>query len=289
MGKTFQVTVLLYILLSVFFSAVYSSSVKVQTSNLVFQENFDGSTLDLNKWVISQNVNGGTGGSITVTAGSVYLSSSGTSFPCITSRTNPFPQNSDFTVEFDVVYTQLEGRGSGFWVSKGALESHWPVREARSNIFEVWADTTSSMDAFLMGIQVYDSNLSVNTPVSFKLQYSEGNYILSANGLTVASAYSDLRADTIGFGHPALSYIPFSDAGQWSSSRVDSISVFQETSPSPTQEPTTEPTRTPETPSATWIITIAGIVLAIAILVSLTLLLYRTAKPIQKEKKSHLL
>jgi hypothetical protein len=284
MRKTFQTTFLLYILLSVIFLAVYSPSVKAQTSDLVFQENFDGSTLDLSKWVILQNVNGGTGGSITVAGGSVYLSSYETSFPCITSRTNPVPTSGGFSLELNIQFASMAALGSGFWVSSTPYVVG-NVGEA-ADILHVWADTTYGAVIFLLGRSVTISS----SPPSYsplKLENTNGTYFLYLNGALLTSAQSQLRPQQIGFGHPPAYYVPFNTAGVWTSFYINSINVYAETS-SPTNS-TFLPTLTgpSTTQPAELIITIAGIIIATIIIISLILLLYRSTKANLKRKKDN--
>ena len=95
------------------------STVAGEVSSTLFSDDFDGSSIDTTKWVVQQNVNGGSGGSITVADSYVSLTSDGTSFPLVYTATNPFPTSGDFAVEFDIKYTRLTSWGTGFWVSQG--------------------------------------------------------------------------------------------------------------------------------------------------------------------------
>ena len=88
----------------------------------------------------------------------------------------------------------------------------------------------------LLGVQVqrplvYGWNPSAPT-MNIMLTYSSGFYTLIVNGVQLASEQSDMRADTIGFGHPPAYYIPFtpehvdSVMGGWSSFDIDQIQVL---------------------------------------------------------------
>jgi hypothetical protein len=86
-----------------------------------------------------------------------------------------------------------------------------------------------------------------------RLDYSGGLYTLSINGIEVASEFSQVRPDTIGFGHPPAYYIPFSPThvasvmGGWSSLKIDYIKALSTpiaSSPSQTPRPSSTPTPT---------------------------------------------
>jgi len=208
------------------------------SSNELFSDHFDGATLDTSKWVAEQNVNNGTGGSITIANSSVYLTSDGTSFPIVYTASSPFPTSGDFAVEFDIKYTRLVDWGTGLWISNGQFV---PNSDAlNSNILQVWGGhdgTGSRAFVLLFNKQVYNEIVQKNPFESkgsslmiFRLQYSQGTYILYLNGTVLASETSSLRADTIGFGHPRSFYIPESYNGPWTSFRVGSIRLLPPTS-----------------------------------------------------------
>jgi hypothetical protein len=228
------------LLIAIFVSSLATNlqPVKGTAFNGLFSDDFNGIALDTSKWVANQNVNNGTGGSITVANSSIYLTSLGTSFPQVYTAFNPFPTSGDFAVEFDIEYTRLDGWGTGLWISKGPFIPASDV--LNSNIMQVWAhyDETGS-HAFVMffGKQVYNEVVQKNpfkpwgsSLMIFRLQYSQGIYILYLNGTVIASEKSSLRADTIGFGHPPIFYVPMSYSGSWTSFRVGSISFLQPSS-----------------------------------------------------------
>jgi hypothetical protein len=263
MPKIIKTIFLLIILLSVSFIATYHVQAKTQTT-AYFQDNFDGTTLNPTKWSSVLNVNGGTGGSITVTGGSVYLSSYGTSFPCVTSAGDSFPINGDFYIEFTMHYSSVTGLGDGFWVSNTPLvvQKVGDVAE----ILHVWSDTTYGTQAILLGkATVLPSSEKSN--LNIKLEYTNETYFLFVNGALIASEPSQMRAIHIGFGHPPAFYVPFPVEGQWTSFSIDNVNIYQETP---------ELTATPSITNL--IINIAGIILASVILTSLILILYRSIK-----------
>jgi hypothetical protein len=209
-----------------------------EASSTPFSDDFDGASIDTIKWKVQQNVNGGSGGSITVADSYVILTSDGTSFPLVYTATNPFPTSGDFAVEFDIKYTRLTGWGTGFWISQGPFE---PSEDALlANILQVWAhidETGPNVGAALLGKQAYKSAIQKNpfkqwesSTLTFRLQYSKNIYSLYLNGEVMLSAHSMLRADTIGFGHPPLFYVPHSYPSPWTSFKIDSIRMLQPSS-----------------------------------------------------------
>ncbi len=191
-----------------------------------FFDDFNGSEVDTEKWTVQESTDWSgypaNGGLINVEGSKVYLSSSGSSFPCISSAANPFPTTGDFAVEFDLTYSCISDWGVGIWITKGPFEYK---NESANNqiILQLWAgaldfDKVSIKGYFLVeDIQkpfayesvIYGWEPSAPTHV-FRLTYINGTYSLIDNGVTVASAASQLRPDTIGFGHPPVYWLPFS-------------------------------------------------------------------------------
>ena len=215
-------------------SLVFSTAV-AGASPAPFSENFNGTSLDTTKWIVEENVNGGSGGTITVADSYVYLTSNGTSSPLVYTATNPFPTSGDFAVEFDIKYTRVSGWGTGFWITEGFFE---PTESGRgANIMQVWADFNGPgphVDAYLLGKQVFQGSVQKNAfneyesdTFTFRLQCSGDVYTLFLDGEELSSAQSTLRADTIGFGHPPIYYVPWSFSSQWSSFKIDSIRLLE--------------------------------------------------------------
>ncbi len=226
------------LLSSIFFSVLADRTVPVmaQTFTTPIFDDFDGSAIDTSKWMVQQNVNGGSGGAITVADSYISLTSNGTSFPLICTTTNPFPESGDFAVEFDIQYTRMTTLGNGFWVTKGPFNITEDRTSAYANILQVWADIGAhdGVLAFLLGKQVYNeafqNNLyrtEQNNTLTFRLQYSKDVYTLYLNGEIIAAEKSTLRADTIGFGHPPAFYLPGTLSLQWTSFRINSIRMPQ--------------------------------------------------------------
>jgi hypothetical protein len=216
-------------------SLVFSTAVG-GASPALFSDDFDGTSIDTTKWIVQENVNGGSGGSITVADSYVSLTSDGTSFPCIYTATNPFPTSGDFAVEFDIKYTRVSGWGTGLWITQGVFE---PTEDGvEANIMQVWADfdggSGPDVRAYLLGKQVFRRQIQKNSldkyesnTFTFRLQCSGDVYTLYLNNELLLSAQSTLRADTIGFGHPPIYYVPWSFSYPWSSFEINSIRLLE--------------------------------------------------------------
>jgi hypothetical protein len=265
MKNACKTSLLIIILLSVF---LIPTCTQAQTEKLFFSDNFNGNTIDTNKWDVALN-----GGSLNVENNFVELSSEGSSFPSVYAKGSHIPASGDFAIEFTMQYSSFGLLGTGFWVTQGKFESH--DGDPAANILEVWGDTQKGaiVGSAMIGQPVWYANASnLFYSYTFRLQYSNNTYTLYINGAQICSAYSDLRADSIGFGNPNLSpQIP----GHWTSIKVNSINIYGTSS-------------NPANP-ATLIITIAGIIVAATILTLLGLLLYRSIKKSGKflKKNTH--
>ena len=214
--------------------SVMAQKVNPSNEGPQFSDHFDGAILDSTKWVTQLNTNAsgysGYGGKVTLNGGRVFLSSSGTSFPCVTTAANPFPIDGDFLLDFNVNYTNIRGWGSGFWVTKGPFKigayGEW------ANILQIWAGSQFGIVAMLLGNWTYIAHLQdgiMARALAFRLEYSSGNYCLYMDGVPIAQASSELRPDSIGFGHEPAGYIPWSAPnGTWTSFNVDYVKILRE-------------------------------------------------------------
>ena len=221
------------------FSAVAGEE---DTSEVYFSEHFDGA-IDPEKWVVQENTDmsgyPACGGIVRVADSQIMLSSNGSGFPCISTAASPFPVSGNFSLEFDLTYTCISDWGNGVWVSDGSRIKKDETKPTNV-IFGVWADNddfdTVSIRAELFGALVYFSEIHGWEPSApthvFKLEYSKGLYNVFVDSVDVASASSQVRPDTIGFGHPPTYYIPFSPEhvasviGGWGSFKIDLIKVI---------------------------------------------------------------
>ncbi len=192
-----------------------------------FLDDFEGIEVDVEKWLVQENV--GTsgfpayGGLITVADSHIFLTSNGSSFPCLQSVTNPFPLTGDFILEFDVHYTRVARWGTGLWVSNGSFE---PSSEdpSQANVFQSWANE-DGLKIFLLGDLIYASQSGLGR-YAIRLEYSNGVYTVYKDGVMIGSSQSQLRPDTIGFGHPPADWVPFPYAGYWTSFEIDFVRIL---------------------------------------------------------------
>jgi hypothetical protein len=283
MKRTLQTTILMLLILS-FSVIVLSVPLRgAAPSDIVFSDHFDGTTVDTTKWLVQENTNmsglPAFGGSVTVANSRVFLTSTddGTSFPCVTNAFNPFPSSGDFAIEFDLRYTCISDWGSGLWISNGPFIVNG---SQLTPIFQIWAGggyTQTSVDVYLLGGKIYQDFYGWEEGSDthlFRIEYLKGVYRVFVDSVEVANASSQLRPDTIGFGHPPASYVPFTherafgNSGTWCSFKIGFINVWavQENSggttptPTPTSTPTPTPTPTPgpTLPTPTLVVTCAG-------------------------------
>ena len=212
-----------------------------------FSDDFDGTTVDNTKWIVRENANmsgnPAYGGNVQIANSSIILSSEGSAFPCVTTATSPFPASGDFAVVFNFTYTKISDWGNGLWISNGELIAN-RNSTASSTVLQLWANNLDYDQAAifvnLLGRQVYRTIIygwePSGNPQVFKLQRCGSTYTLFIDGVEIASAESQLKPDTLGFGHPPAYYIPFtpihvgSVVGGWSSFKIDYIKVLPQTS-----------------------------------------------------------
>jgi hypothetical protein len=210
-----------------------------KSQDLFFSEDFGGTEVDTTKWVVQENPHTSKypayGGSVQVNGSQIYLSSNGSTFPFISSSSNPFPTTGDFTVEFNMTYSCIADLGCGVMISDGlpTFDSTWHNR-----IFTLWA-ADEGTDHGVIYIELFN-NFVYFTKVagfkpssiehSYKIEYSQGNYSIYVDNLNVASIESQERPNMIVLGTPPTPYIPFppetlAASWGWSSFNIDFISV----------------------------------------------------------------
>ncbi len=200
-----------------------------------FVDHFEGTNIDTSKWIVQQNLNTSDypayGGTIEVANSTVCLTSNGSSFPYVYSAKNPFPSDGDFALEFDVTFTRIGNAGSGIWVSRGPFVPN--QKELGANILQVWADADNGNGIYFLSKQVYKDYVPWNpfgysntSTLNIRMQFSNGVYSLYLNGEELASAQSNLRPDTIGFGHPPAFRVPESGSVDWTSFAINSVEVL---------------------------------------------------------------
>jgi hypothetical protein len=222
---------------------------KAQTNNTFFTENFDGTSLDTSKWIVSENTNQSGypayGGSVKLTDGSLTLSSNGSSFPFIYSTVNPFPITGDFEIELSMQYTCIGDLGCGVMLSNGApsLDANWH----NYKIITIWAhdqgpETTIIFVQFFNSV-VYQMSVPGFKPSSpehiYKITYINGTYNIYVDSIFVGKSESQQRPNMIVLGNPPNPDVPRPPTGPtgmaewgywgWSSFKVNYISVSNQT------------------------------------------------------------
>lgn len=254
MNKKTSSTILTLLLLATAVLALTFQRAEGDVASPPFSDDFVGTQIDAKKWVAQENTElsglPAYGGSIKVADGKIALSSTGSSFPYVYSATNPFPTSGDFAIEVSFTYTHVGIWGNGLWVSTEPWAYNSTVHVQKC-IFSVWADDENTYDkaairATLLGKEVYQQEihgaLSVGLPATthvFRLEHFKGLYTLLVDGVEVASELSESIPLTVGFGHPPISYIPFSDwrvaemfanRGGWTSFEIDYIRILRQAS-----------------------------------------------------------
>jgi hypothetical protein len=211
-----------------------------------FSDHFGGSVVNASKWAVQLNTNmsgyPAFGGLVKVSNSTVSVSSTGSTFPCVTSKVNPFPTTGDFAAVLDFTYTRIRDFGDGLWFSSGPFIVNQNGSASSNVVLQLWADRLNpnqgSVHVNLLGQLVYQWVIYGSMPSyheqTFKLAYYGGTYTLTIDGIEVASMPSQLRPDTIGFGHPPAYYLPFGSnqvditSDRWSAFQMDAIQVLEQ-------------------------------------------------------------
>jgi hypothetical protein len=228
-------------IMTILLTLAVSTVSRGETTNASFADDFEGTVLDSEKWIVAENTNmsgyPAYGGSVQVADGYLLLSSNGSSFPFIHSAVNPFPTSGDFSVEFAVTYTCIGDSGCGIMIANGipTLDYTW-----HNKIVTLWAHDQGPDNAMIylefFNSLVYKMNVPGFKPSSpqhlYKVTYCNGTYDIYVDGVIVASAESQQRPNMIVFGNPPNPEVPHSpqtvvDWGYWgwSSFKADSIKV----------------------------------------------------------------
>lgn len=268
-------TIVIFVLVGSLFAGLQTVQVAKADLGVIFSEHFDELTLDPDKWIVQENTNMSGylayGGKVELNNSAITLSSDGSSFPCIKTATDPFALAEDFVVEFDFTYMGISDFGNGLWLTSGSPRIWYndPTKElSTKNIFSLWADNNQSYTRSRISITLLENevwNVYVNgwkptaPTYTFRLEYVDSTYTVFVDNVKVAVAQSQLKPNTISFGHPPAIYVPFSTEhlqslmGGWTSFTIDHIQILQPptidptsaTTPTPTMTNTPTPTSTP--------------------------------------------
>jgi hypothetical protein len=181
----------------------------------VFNDDFNGSTIDPTLWSVSTG-----GGTVTVAGGRVTLSAPcGAEFPYVVTLGNPFPTEGDFVVRVGFRYRSVSLGGNGFGF------------DYNMRAFGAWQDSCSSPDnpAGCGGLRVAVGDLypiyltdrnSVDTAYHvYQWEYIAGTYRFSLDGTLVAQNTSTARPDKFFFGHPLYAYC------NWTTQEIDFVHI----------------------------------------------------------------
>lgn len=167
-------------------------------------------------------------GAITVSGGQAIFSGGYTqSFPYIwagpPSRLEPFPSIGDFILEIRMKYDSIQSHGDGLsalFWNNTDPVGNNPPSPAGQGVFSIWADT-SGLRTTTVGEQIF-----VTDPFFFhhyRLEYISGAYSLFIDGiLKVGPIATNLLPNTIWIGNPIFTYWGISD---WSDFTIDFVRV----------------------------------------------------------------
>jgi thrombospondin type 3 repeat protein len=224
----------------------------------VWQDDFDGTALDMSKWDTTNDTSGlrwcppnlddqlGVGGywfdpsadpaclgymagppygQIAVGGGQAAFSSwYGRTFPYVTSKGAPFPASGDFALDVRARFDGYGGHGTNaIWVSSQsdltATGIHSP---GPGYIMSIHADTGNGAIVGLLGLDA----ARIPDPSSFhdyRLEYTDGAYRVLIDGSRVLGPFaSSSRARSMWIGNPVF---PWWTAGQWTPFTLDRVEV----------------------------------------------------------------
>jgi len=140
-------------------------------------------------------------------------------FPYVVSKTNPFPEADNFTLEFRMKYDISNPHGTGFTVRYA--DSDNPLT---NSIFSVWQDSSSTfyLTIDLFGIR-WQGALSDTSEHIYTLKYTDGKYIALIDGNEIIGPItSSMRPNQIWFGNPIWAWWGWS---YWTTLSVDYVRV----------------------------------------------------------------
>lgn len=195
----------------------------------VFQEDFEGATLDSSRWAWDLG-----SGSATLSEGVLQLRSSGSRYPYIYSLADPFPTDGHFQITSRFRYSEVGICGVGvimtsYLVPVGLTQHEAAALQQEAEMHGVQAGVWQDRENGLLlwyrsGLERRDIRLGGPITVwhEMTIRYSEGRYRLYLNGeLAYSSVETPYRPRVIWIGHPA-------DLGvscQWGTLELDYVRV----------------------------------------------------------------
>jgi hypothetical protein len=199
---------------------------------VVFLEEFDGTSLDPGRWEVHEN-----DGTITLAGGSVTLQSPGASFPYLLTAGDPFPPG-NFVITVGMRYTSAAELGVGFVADSGRPVNGQPPHKnpATQELAGVWQDTSSNYHLFtffaplstFVGAAFNPGTSSIVgaapelTDHVYEFEYDDPSRAISASvdGSPVGTSPVAVdRPAALWLGNPSIA------AGAWSSVSIDFIQI----------------------------------------------------------------
>lgn len=176
-----------------------------------FSDDFNGSTLDMNKWeFFSTN-----GGNYNFDNGSIVVPG-GTSMFYIRTKNNPFPPSGPFTAEFGIQYTTVDESGVGVAVGFEQQNGYDP-----NNVpIAYWQGSNFGLQVVRFGLTeaMIGSNPDLNYHIG-KIHYDGDKYQIFLDGVFKYTSPSSATAKSLWFGNP------FCCRNNWTGFKLDYIKV----------------------------------------------------------------
>jgi len=156
-------------------------------------DDFNGPNLDINIWEVFLN-----GGTFSFENGFIVIPGSN-AIPFFRAKTNPFPANGPFTVEFGIQYTAVNQSGSGVAVS---LLQQQNTCDWSNSPVAFWQGNNFGLQVVSFGLTqaVIGSNPDLNSHLG-KIIYDGEKYQVFRDGSLVYTSPPTARATGLWFGH----------------------------------------------------------------------------------------
>ena len=184
---------------------------KCKPSYQLLNDDFNGTTLNTNKWEIFPN-----GGNVNLSNGFVTLSA-GSAMPFVRTINNPIPISGPFTIEFGIQYLSKAEGGNGVAISFAQQPNITPGWE--NTPLALWQDNVGfglvGSGSYLLTISPSDFNYHV-----VKISYDGSKYEVKIDGASVYISPDTSRVGALWFGHPN-----YCCTSGWTSFKLDYIKV----------------------------------------------------------------
>lgn len=223
--------IIVWLLVSISISFFFVTQVYAQ-ENISFLDDFNGILPDTSKWEIYEN-----GGNVSLNNGLLELTSTpSNNFPYFRTRSDPFPANQDFLLEFRVKFPSITFWGVGLLTGTEAPSNGIVYNDPiPTRIFTYHTDAFQPTFWFRYLFQnIFSANaIRDNNFHKIDVEYRNNTYKYYFDDLEIFSINSSIRPHSIFFGSPYNQNTL--GAGTWTSMTLDYIKI---TSNSPTPPPT---------------------------------------------------